>query len=221
LTEGGVSPSFGLWLEDVQYPALDDRRYDLLPGVLEEPPDGAAAHAHSLTGLLLGEILEVDEPEGLHLGWLQLDGRSASSGCGGELYYDGQVVYVDGGWVPPMPSPASPSSMHHTVFCDYAQYLYVSLHMHIIESVHKHEKTRGREGNMATAEAWDTAEDTVWGMEGLATTEGWDTGEAMATTEAQARTHARGSHGYLDGGGPTQSTGRVCPTPRRLTPAPS
>jgi len=43
----------------------------------------------------------------------------------------------------------------------------------------------------------------------LATTEGWDTGEAMATTEAQARTHARGSHGYLDGGGPTQRLERL------------
>ncbi len=72
MTEGGVSPSFGLWLEDVQHPALDDRRDDLLPGVLEEPPDGAAAHAHLLPGLLLGQVLEVDEPEGCARGVLYL-----------------------------------------------------------------------------------------------------------------------------------------------------
>ena len=60
---GVEGPSSVLWLEDVKRPSLGYRRDDLLLGVMEEPPDGAAAHTHSLPCLLLRQVLEVYEPE--------------------------------------------------------------------------------------------------------------------------------------------------------------
>jgi len=63
LIVGVEGPSSVLWLEDVKRPSLGYRRDELLPGALEEPPDGAVAHTYSLPCLLLRQVLEVYEPE--------------------------------------------------------------------------------------------------------------------------------------------------------------
>jgi len=63
LIVGVETPSSVLWLEDVKRPTLGYHCDDLLFDVMEEPPDGAAAHTHSLPCLLLRQVLEVYEPE--------------------------------------------------------------------------------------------------------------------------------------------------------------
>ena len=79
-------------------------------------------------------VLEINEPEGLQLCGLEDYGESLAPGRRRELPRSGPVAYVDGGGTSSLPPPASPSSVHHVLFCDYAQYLYVCVIMHIMDS---------------------------------------------------------------------------------------